>query len=237
MHEEMIQTAIEGVAVGDRKVLAEQIAHRTVVVPVPVQAPFATRVDETVSNQGLEHIQPARPLAAGRQPRLPEGVQLQQVPQPTRQPARAPLARAAQLQSAQLDLDHRAGQFRRLAVLREQGHLRRRAAVLIKDLNGLAPGRPLGVVDLPQIQHVTLHHPPVGHTTVLHHTPVAVLFAVLLARLGSQEHADSVGRNATRLKEQGRHYRRSRETQPRAINKLPCPRRPKWPEIGGIPGE
>jgi hypothetical protein len=77
VREEMIQTAIEGVTVGDRKVLTEQIAHRTVVVPMSMQAPFATRVDETVRHQRLEHIEPARPLAAGRQPRLPEGVQLQ----------------------------------------------------------------------------------------------------------------------------------------------------------------
>ena len=187
-----------------------------------MQTPLATRVDETVSHQGLEHIQPARPLAAGGQPRLPEGVQLQEIPQPAGQPTGAPLARTTQLQSAQFDLDHRAGQFRRLAVLREQGHLRRGAAVLIKDLNGLAPGRPLGVVDLPQVQDMALHDPPASHATVLHHTPVAVLFAVLLARLGSQEHADSVGRNPARLKEQGRHYRRLRKTSPCAINHLPC---------------
>jgi hypothetical protein len=131
------------------------------------------------------------------------------------------LARMAQLQAAQLDLDHRTRQFGSLTVLGEQRHLGRRVAILIEDLNGAAPSGPLGVVDLPQIQHMPLHHPPAGHATVLHHTPVAVLFAVLLARLGSQEHADSVGTKATPLKELGRHYRRLRETPPRAINHLP----------------
>jgi hypothetical protein len=95
-------------------------------------------------------------------------------------------------------------------ILRKQGHLGRGARILVKDLDGAAPRRPLGAVDLSQIQDVALHHPPVGHPAVLHQAPIAVFFAVFLACLGAQEHADSVGRTAIRLKDQGRHYRRFR---------------------------
>lgn len=181
----MIQAAVEGVAVGDGKVLAEQIPHGAVVKPVAVQTPFAAGVDQTVGDQGLEHIQPAGALAARRQARLPEGVQLQQVPQPTGQPTGAPLPRTAQLQSTQLDLDHRAGKLGRPAVLRKQGHLGRGAPVFVEDLDGAAPRRPLGVVDLPEIQDMALNHPPVGHPAVFHDAPVTVFFAVLLAVLGT----------------------------------------------------
>jgi predicted transposase YbfD/YdcC len=40
-----------------------------------------------------------------------------------------------------------------------------------------------------------LHHPPVGHTAVLHHTPIAVFFAVFLTGFGAQEQAGSCRQN------------------------------------------
>ena len=81
-------------------------------------------------------------------------------------------------------------QFRSGPVFGKQGPLRGLAAVLIEHRDRTAPRGPLGVVDLPQIQHMPLHYPPVGDAAVLHHAPVAVLFAVFLAGLGSQKHAE-----------------------------------------------
>jgi hypothetical protein len=46
----------------------------------------------------------------------------------------------------------------------------------------------LGIVDLAQIEHVTLGHTPVGQTPVLHEAPVAVVLAVLLAMAATQKH-------------------------------------------------
>jgi type I restriction enzyme M protein len=80
---------------------------------------------------------------------------------------------------------HRARQFRHRAVLRKQRQLCRGARALVEDGRGAAPGRTLRVVDLPETQHMALHHPPVRHTTVLHHTLVAVFFAVFLANFAA----------------------------------------------------
>jgi hypothetical protein len=180
----MIKTAIEGITLRNGEILPEEVPHGTVIEPVTVQAPFTAGVDQAIGDQGLEHIQPARSFAAGWQARLPKGVQLQQVPQPAGQPTRAPLSGTTQLQSAQFDLHHCARQFRRRAVLRKQRQLRRSAGVLVEDGNGTAPSRALNVVDLPEIQHMALHHPPIRDTAILHHAPVAVFFAVFLADFG-----------------------------------------------------
>jgi len=64
----------------------------SVVVPMPMQPPLAAGVDEPITGQRLEHVQPARSLAAGRQTRLPEPIELQLIPKLAGQPARAPLA-------------------------------------------------------------------------------------------------------------------------------------------------
>ncbi len=78
------------------------------------------------------------------------------------------------------DLDHRAGQLRRRAVLREQGHLRGSALILIKTSMERHQAARWGSLISPKYKHVALHHPSAGHATALHHAPVAVLFAVFL---------------------------------------------------------
>jgi len=133
----------------------------------------------------------------------------------------------AQLQPAQVDLDHRTRQLRGWPVLGDQGDLGQLGPVLVKHLDRTAPRRTLGVIDLPQVQHMALHHPPIGDTAVLHPAPVAVLLAVFLARLRSQEHADRVGRNVNQFNGLGRHYKRSRGTRPRTISDLHAFRRRK----------
>ncbi len=63
----------------------------------------------------------------------------------------------------------------------------------------------------PQIQHMPLHHAAAGDTTVLHHAPVAVLLAVLLASLDAQNililHYPQAGAIDQTV---GRHYTRFR---------------------------
>jgi hypothetical protein len=46
----------------------------------------------------------------------------------------------------------------------------------------------LRVVDLTQIQHVPLHHPPAGDACVLDNAPVAMVLAILPADFAAQEH-------------------------------------------------
>jgi hypothetical protein len=56
-------------------------------------------------------------------------------------------------------------------------------AVLVERLDRPTPSRALGIVDLAQIKHMTLHRAAARHPAVLHDAPVAVLLAVLAANL------------------------------------------------------
>ena len=155
------------------------------VEPLAVQPPLRAWVDEAVRHQRLEHLQPRCVALHARQSRAPEAVEFELLPQLQGQPARAPLSRPAQAQLAQAHAQgvdivhrHRAGG--------EQRDLSPRASVL--QLDGLAPCLALAGIDLAQIQHLTLHDTAVAATAVLHHAPVIVDLAVLLASVAAQEH-------------------------------------------------
>jgi len=63
---------------------------------------------------------------------------------------------------------------------------------LIKDLDRLAPGRSLAVVDLSKIKHLPLNHAAVMNAPVFDNRPRAMFLSVLAANLGAQKHdADS----------------------------------------------
>ena len=171
------------------EIRAEQIAHRTLFIPLPVQPPLAAGVDQAVGDQRLQHVQPPCPLPRRRQPGRPEVIQPQLIPHMAGQPAGAPLPRPVQPQTAQPDMHHIAVQCRCLPILGEQRDLSGLLAVLVKRLNRPAPRRALAVIDLAQIQHMPLHRPPARHPAVLHDAPVAVLLAVLPANLVAQKHA------------------------------------------------
>ena len=103
-------------------------------------------------------------------------------------------------------MDHVAIECRGGAVFREQRHLRRSTMGLIYHLHRSTPRRFLPVVDLAQVQLLALDHTPVGDAAILNDAPVSVLFAVVAACLGWQEHADRVGQKALELNDLGRHY-------------------------------
>ena len=175
------------------------------VEPLAVQPPLRARVDESVDYQRLEHLQPRCVALHPRKPRPPEAVEFELLPQLQRQPARAPLPRPAQAQFAQahangVDVVNGHG------ASGEQRHLAPRAGIL--QLDGLAPRLALARVDLPEVQHLTLHHATIGKATILHHAPVLVALTVLHASIASQEHATSVGTHPTPAKGQGLHHKR-----------------------------
>ena len=170
-----------------------------------MKSPLAPRVDETVANQHLHDVQPSRALSACRQAWTPEPIQLQTLPQTKGQPARAPLTRRVHLYVVNLDPNHFAAQRRSLTPLGKQRHLPR-ARLAFQHLDRAAPCRTLAVIDLPQIQHLALHHPPATHAHVLHHAPIAVFLTVLAACLAAHEHEQIVGALGPRIKDQGRHY-------------------------------
>ncbi len=74
------------------------------------------------------------------------------------------------------------------AVIGKEVNLPGGAAALLNRFDGARPGGALAVVDFPQIEQGLLHGTATGHAPVFHHAPVAVLLAVLVSFVGSQEH-------------------------------------------------
>ena len=116
------------------------------------------------------------PLAARDQALTAEAVQRQTVPQARRRPARPPLARVAQRQLRDVDLQHLAIERRHLPIVGKQRHLTR-PRLALHNLDQAAPHRALAVVDLAEIQNLALNYPAAAHTDVLYRASVAVLLA------------------------------------------------------------
>ena len=203
---QLVEAAVQRVR-GDRPVAADQVAQGAVLEPVAVEAPLAPGIDQPVAGQNLQHVQPARALPARGQARLPEPVQLQPVPQGQGQPARPPLARVVQRHSRDVDLHHLAVQRRRLPILGKQRHLPQFRPAF-QHLDRAAPRRALAVVDLAEIQDLSLHDPAAAHAAVFDHAPVAVLLAVLESLLAAHEHERRLRRRRFQIKGVGRHYTR-----------------------------
>ncbi len=111
-----------------------------------MKAILAARIDESVSHQRLEEIEPACALAAGSQQRRPEAVEIQQIPQVQRKPASAPLARSTQLQPVKPHPDHRILCGRDVSmIMREERHLTLLSSALVH-LDGANPSGVLRVV-------------------------------------------------------------------------------------------
>jgi hypothetical protein len=80
----------------------------------------------------------------------------------------------------ELDLHAVHGFRRNCAVFREQTQGGVILPLLVEHLQALAPSRLLAVVDLAQIQHPPLHHPPGLQPTALLDAEITMLLAVLL---------------------------------------------------------
>jgi len=211
VHQQPVQAAVEPVFAGHGKVCFQQLIHRTLVKPLPMQSPLTARVHQPVHRQQLDHLVPGHRFPPFRQLLLPEVIQLQQTPDLAPQPAIAKPPRPPQLHPAQLDSN-------RIHLLRPQ---RRRfqqrllskrldrlaLALAVKAVEQVLPGCLLQLVDLSQIQHRALGDLVVGHTTILHHTVIVVNLAIFLALGASQEHDPSLRSPPTGRKGVGLHYK------------------------------
>src|SRR5919108_6307125 len=65
MRKHFVQAAIQGILSHDREVLPQQITHRTVLEPVPMQAPLTARIKQTIGRQYHQHVIPRRALTTG----------------------------------------------------------------------------------------------------------------------------------------------------------------------------
>jgi hypothetical protein len=50
VRQQFVEAAIQSVLGGDSKVLAQQIAHCGLPEPLPMQPPFAARIDQPIAN-------------------------------------------------------------------------------------------------------------------------------------------------------------------------------------------
>jgi hypothetical protein len=62
---------------------------------------------------------------------------------------------------------------------------------LLEDLDRATPSGPLAVVDLSEIQDLTLHDTALSATPILDDTPITVLFPILETLVGAQKHGRS----------------------------------------------
>ena len=183
---ELVQTTIQIVRLHERDVLAEQIAHRAMLEPMPVQSPFAAGRNQLITDQRLQDVQPARSFARGRQRRQPKLIQSQLIQ--SGHPAGPPLTRTTQPHGAQPDRHHIAIEDRRKTILGKQRDLFGLSGAFIEDLDRLAPRGFLIVVDLSKIQYLPLNHAAILNAPVFDNRPRAMFLAVLAANLGAQKH-------------------------------------------------
>jgi len=146
-----------------------------------MQPPFTARIQQPINRQHLHDRFPIRAFPAGRQALTPERVQLQLLPQATRDPTGAPLPRPLQREFRQPHL-HRGGDVRRhLPLQGKERQLRERLAIGVKDRDGFDPGGLLAVVDFAQIQNRSLHPVAVRAADLFDDAPVAMVLAVFEA--------------------------------------------------------
>ncbi len=187
--QKLVEAAVEGVLLHQRIIGAQQIAHRALLEPKPVQAPLAAGIDQPVTDQRLQDVSPLFPLTRVPQTRRPESIEPQLLVQLIRQPARAPLPRPMQFHCVEPHLHAvTVGACRNLAIGRKQRQLAVPLAAFVKGFDQMVPSLELAVIDLAEIQHLPLDHLATGAALVFNDIPVAMLFAVFEASVGSQEH-------------------------------------------------
>jgi len=79
--DQLVQAAVQGVLLGQGEVRIQQVGHGTGIEPLAVQPPLGSWVDEAVGHQRLEHLQPRCAALHARQPRTPEALEFELLPQ------------------------------------------------------------------------------------------------------------------------------------------------------------
>ena len=205
--EQAVEAAIERVVLGNAFVHAEQIGQRGGGKPVPGQPPFTARGEPPVKRKHAEDFLPVRAFATTAQARSEEGIELEVAPELIAQPARAPGARAGELQFMEPHLHGGGVASQGGAIFGKERALPGLALLFVEDFDGLLPGGALGVVDLTQIEDVALHD-AASDATALDDRPGAMRLAVLFARTALEKHAGEYSWRTPGWKGLGRHYTR-----------------------------
>src|SRR5450631_495830 len=149
---------------------------------------FTARVEQTIHHQQSQHLLPTNCFTRFRQTLLPELIQTELMPQITGQPATAEGSWPPKFEPTQPHghAIHRVG--RNLAIIREQTQGGVALLLLVEDLQCLAPGYLLLIINLAQIQHGSLYRLTARYAAILHDTEVAVVLAVLPAVGAAEKH-------------------------------------------------
>jgi hypothetical protein len=188
MIQQAIVAAVEGVAGGEPEVVVEQVGHGAALEPGGVEMPLAAGSEQAIDDEGFEDLEPGRAFLGVGEKGLPEGIEIQTVPEFQRQPTASPLARPGQLDALKAELER--GMFEPGiggAIFRKEMNLAGLFA-FVDGLDGAGPGGAIRVVDLAKIEQGFLDGAAARHPAVFHHAPVAVRFAVFESLVGAQEH-------------------------------------------------
>jgi len=63
VRQQLVQAAVERILLHQPIVGSQQVPHRALLEPLPVQPPFAARIDQPIAHQRLQDMLPARALA------------------------------------------------------------------------------------------------------------------------------------------------------------------------------
>jgi hypothetical protein len=188
MFRQAIVATVEGVDGGEPEVVVEQVGHGTAVEPRGVEFPLAAGTKQAINDKGFEHFEPGRAFLGGGQKGLPEGIQIQTVPEFQRKPATSPLSWTGQFDAIEAELERRMFESGiGCTILREETNLLGVIA-FIDGLDGAGPGGAVSIVDLAKIKQGLLDGSAACHPAVLDDAPVTVLLAVLESFVRTQEH-------------------------------------------------
>jgi hypothetical protein len=104
------------------------------------------------------------------------------------QPTATPLTRPAKFHLINPDAHSRVAVLLNLAFCGYQRHGASHLLPLIENLDTPVPRHLLVIVDLAQIEHVSLDNSALSYPPVLNQTPIVMLLAILFARAASQKH-------------------------------------------------
>ena len=99
MFNQFVQATVQALIRNSVAFFSQKVTHGAIAVPLAMQSPFASRMNQSVTDQRFEYVQPACALAAWQKFTCPITIQLQLFPQKQRQPASAPLSRPLQSHS------------------------------------------------------------------------------------------------------------------------------------------
>ncbi len=60
--QQLVQAAVERILLHQRVIRAQKIPHRALLEPLPVQAPLASGINQSIANQRLQDVLPASSL-------------------------------------------------------------------------------------------------------------------------------------------------------------------------------